>query len=197
MRAPPRHTPQVPAIHGTFNGLAAEFRRVVGFQHILRRTDFLKPHRTLGILAERLGQLSQVQCVRRTFLTGSAVSLRDTVKHPGVNHGHIALGGRLHRRERVPVNEPSAIVDAVQCVMPFAGNGRKQCIQPCIDLLARGAHLRRMRPVRQLIDLVAQGKALERGFLGQLIGHGLDQFTLGRNGVRIGEHVARMPGAQP
>ena len=45
VRAPPRHTPQVPAIHGTFNGLAAEFRRVVGFQHILRRTDFLEPHR--------------------------------------------------------------------------------------------------------------------------------------------------------
>ena len=197
VRAPPRHTPQVPAIHGTFNGLAAEFRRVVGFQHILRRTDFLEPHRALGILAERLGQLGQVQCVRRALLTGGAVSLRDAVEHPGVNHCHITLGGGLHRSERVPIDEPGAIVDAVQRVVPFTGGGRKQRVQPCVDLPVRGAHLRGMRPVRQLIDLVAQGQTLERGFLGQLIGHGLDQFTLGRNGVRIGEHVARMPGDQP
>ena len=111
MRAPPSDAPQIRAIKSFGNHTATELRCVFSGQYILRCTNLLQPNWTVD-RPEGFGEFSQVQCVRVAFFTPRPISLSNTIEYPRVNGGQITFCGRLYRCERMPVQEPNAIVSA-------------------------------------------------------------------------------------
>ena len=133
MRAPPCDAPQIRALRRLGDGVAAKFRGLLGFEHVLRGADLLQPYGPVGVPGEGSGELGQVERMRGAFLAHCAIALRGAVEHPRVDRGHVAQVRGLHRRERMMVEIPYAVVFAVQRhVLPAVDDGQ-QIGQPGVD----------------------------------------------------------------